>query len=62
MDGGHDDEEAGAGVVIVTFPHQLPHRHFIGHCGNVDLPMDRWFGSSNDDTSAAPRRLVEVGG
>lgn len=46
-------------VVISTFFHQLHHRYFNCNYGNVELPMDRWFGSFNDGTSAETRRLLK---
>ncbi|NKB64151.1 MAG: sterol desaturase family protein [Gammaproteobacteria bacterium] len=44
-------------ITISTFFHQLHHRYFNCNFGNVELPMDRWFGSFNDGSSAATRRL-----
>ena len=32
-----------------------------GGNGNVDLPMDRWFGSFNDGSTAATKRLLRQG-
>jgi sterol desaturase/sphingolipid hydroxylase (fatty acid hydroxylase superfamily) len=46
---------------IATFFHQLHHRYFTCNYGNVELPMDRWFGSFNDGTSDATRRLFRAG-
>lgn len=48
-------------TVIASFFHQLHHRYFICNYGNVELPMDRWFGSFNDGTSEATRRLLRKG-
>ena len=45
-------------VVISTFFHQLHHRYFNCNYGNVELPLDRWFGSFNDGTTAETRRLI----
>ena len=42
---------------IATFFHQLHHRYFNCNYGNVELPMDRWFGSFNDGSTAATRQL-----
>lgn len=46
---------------IATFFHQLHHRYFTCNYGNVELPMDRWFGSFNDGTSAETKRLFKKG-
>ena len=46
---------------IATFFHQLHHRYFTCNYGNVELPMDRWFGSFNDGSSAETRRLLKQG-
>ena len=46
-------------ITIATFFHQLHHRYFSCNYGSVGLPMDRWFGSFNDGTSAATRRLLK---
>lgn len=45
-------------TTIATFFHQLHHRYFTCNYGNVELPMDRWFGSFNDGSTAATRRLL----
>jgi sterol desaturase/sphingolipid hydroxylase (fatty acid hydroxylase superfamily) len=44
-------------TTISSFFHQLHHRYFSCNYGNVDMPLDRWFGSFNDGTSAETRRL-----
>ncbi|MBS34415.1 MAG: desaturase [Thiotrichales bacterium] len=44
-------------TTISTFFHAMHHRYFTCNYGNVELPMDRWFGSFNDGTSAETRRL-----
>jgi len=51
----------GYRTTIATFYHQLHHRYFTCNYGNVDMPLDRWFGSFNDGTSAATRRLLKQG-
>jgi len=48
-------------VTISTFFHQLHHRYFTCNYGNVELPMDRWFGSFNSGTSEDTRRLLKAG-
>ena len=45
-------------TTIATFFHQLHHRYFTCNYGSVDMPLDRWFGSFNDGTSVATRRLL----
>ncbi len=45
-------------VQIAAFFHQLHHRYFTCNYGNSELPMDRWFGSFNDGSSAATKRLL----
>jgi lathosterol oxidase len=42
---------------IATFFHQLHHRYFNCNYGNTELPMDRWFGSFNDGSTAETKRL-----
>ena len=44
-------------TTIAVFHHQLHHRYFTCNYGNVEMPMDRWFGSHNDGTSSETRRL-----
>ena len=46
-----------AQVDIATFFHQLHHRYFTCNYGNTELPLDRWFGSFNDGTTAATKQL-----
>lgn len=46
---------------IAHFYHQLHHRYFTCNYGNIDMPLDRWFGSFNDGTTAATRRLLKKG-
>ena len=46
-------------TTISTFFHQLHHRYFSCNYGNVDMPLDRWFGSFNDGTSNETRRLLK---
>ncbi len=46
-------------VTISTFFHQLHHRYFSCNYGNLELPMDRWFGSFNDGSSVETRRLFK---
>ncbi len=41
---------------ISTFFHQLHHRHFNCNYGNVELPLDKWFGSFNDGTGKTTTR------
>ncbi len=48
-------------TTIATFFHQLHHRYFSCNYGSVDMPLDRWFGSFNDGTSAATKRLLRRG-
>ena len=48
-------------TTIATFFHQLHHRYFSCNYGNVEMPLDRWFGSFNDGTSAETRRLLRKG-
>ena len=48
-------------TTIATFFHQLHHRFFTCNYGNVELPMDRWFGSFNDGSTAATKRLLLQG-
>ena len=48
-------------TTIASFFHQLHHRYFSCNYGNVDMPLDRWFGSFNDGTSAETRRLFRKG-
>jgi Delta7-sterol 5-desaturase len=48
--------------VISSFFHQLHHRYFNCNFGNTELPMDRWFGSFNDGTTAATRKLLKERG
>lgn len=48
-------------TTIATFFHQLHHRYFTCNYGNVELPMDRWFGSFNDGSTAATKRLLHQG-
>jgi lathosterol oxidase len=44
-------------TTIASFFDQLHHRYFSCNYGNVDMPLDRWFGSFNDGTLAETRRL-----
>lgn len=44
-------------TVIATFFHQLHHRYLNCNYGNMELPMDRWFGSFNDGSTAETKRL-----
>jgi len=44
-------------TTIANFFHQLHHRYFSCNYGNVDMPLDRWFGSFNDGTSPETKRL-----
>ena len=46
-------------TTISTFYHQLHHRYFTCNYGNVDMPLDRWFGSFNDGTTAETKRLIK---
>ncbi len=48
-------------TTIAHFYHQLHHRYFICNYGNVDMPIDRWFGSFNDGSTASTRRLLKQG-
>ena len=48
-----------AQVDIATFFHQLHHRYFTCNYGNTVMPLDRWFGSFNDGTTAATRHLFQ---
>ena len=48
-------------TTIAGFFHQLHHRYFRCNYGNVDVPLDRWFGSFNDGTSSETRRLLRKG-
>jgi lathosterol oxidase len=48
-------------IKISTFFHQLHHRYFTCNYGNVELPMDRWFGSFNDGSTAETKRLFKKG-
>ena len=45
-------------TTIEHFHHQLHHRYFNCNYGNSDMPLDQWFGSFNDGTSAATKRLL----
>jgi sterol desaturase/sphingolipid hydroxylase (fatty acid hydroxylase superfamily) len=45
-------------TTISAFHHQLHHRYFNCNYGNIDMPLDQWFGSFNDGTSAATKRLL----
>lgn len=49
----------GYRTTIATFFHQLHHRYFTCNYGSVDMPLDRWFGSFNDGSTAATRRLLK---
>ena len=48
-------------ATIATFFHQLHHRYFRCNYGNIDMPLDRWFGSFNDGTSVETKRLLRKG-
>ena len=48
-------------TTIATFYHQLHHRYFTCNYGNVDMPLDRWFGSFNDGSTAETKRLFRQG-
>ena len=48
-------------TTIAAFYHQLHHRYFTCNYGNADIPMDRWFGSFNDGTTAQTKRLLRQG-
>lgn len=40
-----------------SFHHQLHHRYFECNYGSEEMPLDRWFGSFHDGTSAATKRI-----
>ena len=44
-------------LALGHFHHQLHHRYFECNYGSVDFPLDVWFGTFHDGTSAARRRL-----
>ena len=46
-------------VLLGHFHHQLHHRYFECNYGSVDFPLDVWFGTFHDGTTAARRRLKE---
>jgi len=53
---GYESLVVGSGrTTIATFFHQLHHRYFTCNYGNLELPMDRWFGSFHDGTSGKSR-------
>ena len=43
------------------FHHQLHHRYFDCNYGNMDVPLDVWFGTDHDGSEAATLRLREIG-
>ena len=45
-------------TTIASFHHQLHHRYFNCNYGGIDMPLDQWFGSFNDGTSAETKRLL----
>ena len=60
---GYEALVVGSGrTTIATFFHQLHHRYFTCNYGNLELPMDRWFGSFHDGTRGmkAGRQLTET--
>ena len=46
-------------VLLGHFHHQLHHRYFECNYGSVDFPLDVWFGTFHDGTTAARRRMKE---
>ena len=46
-------------VDTATFFHMLHHRYYHCNFGNPEMPMDRWFGSFNDGTTAVTQRLLK---
>lgn len=42
-----------------SFHHQLHHRYFECNYGSEEIPLDRWFHSFHDGTSAANKRIRE---
>ena len=54
---GYESLVVGNGrMTIATFFHQLHHRYFTCNYGNVEIPMDRWFGSFHDGTQGGRGR------
>ncbi len=46
-----------AAIKAGSFHHQLHHRFFECNYGSEEIPLDRWFGSFHDGTSAATKRI-----
>jgi sterol desaturase/sphingolipid hydroxylase (fatty acid hydroxylase superfamily) len=40
-------------LALGTFHHQMHHRYFACNYGNLEVPLDKWFHTFHDGTSAS---------
>lgn len=46
-------------LALGTFHHQMHHRYLRCNYGNLEVPLDKWFGSFHDGTEASHERFSE---
>ena len=46
-------------VALGTFHHQMHHRYFECNYGNLEMPLDKWFGSHHDGTDDAHVKMIK---
>ena len=45
-------------LALGTFHHQMHHRYFTCNYGNLEVPLDRWFGTFHDGTEASHEAFI----
>ena len=46
-------------LALGTFHHQMHHRYFECNYGNLEVPLDKWFGSFHDGTEESHQKMKE---